>query len=174
MSHSFRYQFNWGLLGNIEEGRPNLGNTTRLEVYRLMQFTFRDILERNYGTAEANRIFYAAGELAGKEFFLHYLNDTANLDDFIHQLAQQLTEMNIGILRVEKADIANGIFVATLSEDLDCSGLPDLDYEICAYDEGFLAGLLNEYTGLHFSVKEIDCWCTGDRTCRFSATLTAG
>jgi hypothetical protein len=41
-----KYAFSWDLLGDIEKGRPNLGNTTRIEVYRLMQFTFRDIIEK--------------------------------------------------------------------------------------------------------------------------------
>jgi predicted hydrocarbon binding protein len=47
--------------------------------------------------------------------------------------------------------------------------LPELDYEICKYDEGFIAGLLESYSGKPFKVKEVDCWCTGERTCRFKA-----
>ncbi len=45
-----RYKFSWDLLGDIALGRPNLGPHTRLEVYRLMQFTFRDVMEQNLGT----------------------------------------------------------------------------------------------------------------------------
>ncbi len=41
-----KYQFSWNLLGDIELGRPNLGNSTRFEVYRLMQFCFRDVMEQ--------------------------------------------------------------------------------------------------------------------------------
>ena len=37
----------WNLLGDLSAGRPGLGPATRLEVYRLMQFTFRDILEQD-------------------------------------------------------------------------------------------------------------------------------
>jgi hypothetical protein len=70
---------------------------------------------------------------------------------------------------VEKADLATGSFVITVSEDLDCSGLPELEYEICKYDEGFIAALMESFSGKHFRVKEVDCWCTGDRTCRFTA-----
>jgi signal transduction histidine kinase len=77
--------------------------------------------------------------------------------------------MLVGVIRIEKADIELGEFVLTVSEDLDCSGLPELDYEICVYDEGFIAGLMESFTGKKFKVKEIDCWCTGDRTCRFTA-----
>jgi predicted hydrocarbon binding protein len=81
--------------------------------------------------------------------------------------------MGIGILRIEKADMDKGSLVLTISEDLDCSGLPDLGYETCTYDEGFIAGLFESFTGRAFKVKEIDCWSTGDRTCRFVAEIIA-
>lgn len=166
-----KYSFRWELIGNLEEGRPNLGNTTRLENYRLMQFTLRDILEQEYGTEAADKIFHLAGVKAGREFFAHYLNNADSFDQFIQRLQQTLKEMSIGILRIEQADLEKGLFTLTVSEDLDCSGLPELDYEICIYDEGFIAALLECYTGNKFKVKEIDCWCTGDRTCRFKAEV---
>lgn len=169
MNPDRKYQFSWDLLGNIALGRPNLGASTRLEVYRLMQFTLRDVLERKYGSAAADEIFFQAGKQAGTEFYKHFLGTVTDYNDFIKQLQQVLKDMGIGILRVEKADLAAGSFVITVSEDLDCSGLPELDYEICKYDEGFIAALMESFTGKRFVVKEVDCWCTGDRTCRFSA-----
>ena len=39
-----KYKCSWELLGNLEEGRPNLGPYARVEIYRLMQFAFRDVL----------------------------------------------------------------------------------------------------------------------------------
>jgi len=59
-----KYGFFWGLLGDLREGRPNLGPTTRLEVYRLMQFTLRDVLERRYGPDAADDLFREAGIVA--------------------------------------------------------------------------------------------------------------
>lgn len=164
-----RYEFSWELLGDIGEGRPNLGNTTRVEVYRLMQFTFRDIIEQNLGSSKTDEIFYAAGKLAGKEFYQHMIKPSQDLHDFVAQLQEVLKDLGIGILRIEKADMEKGELMLTVSEDLDCSGLPEAGYEICTYDEGFISALLESYTGMAFQVKEIDCWCTGDRTCRFSA-----
>jgi uncharacterized protein len=166
-----KYQFSWDLLGDIDLGRPNLGHTTRLEVYRLMQFTFRDIIEKEYGTQAADEIFFKAGKLAGDQFYQHIFGKIIDYYDFIRQLQCVLKEMSIGILRVEKADLDAGDFVLTISEDLDCSGLSELNYEICTYDEGFVTGLMENFTGKKFKVKEIDCWCTGDRTCRFSAQV---
>ncbi len=165
-----KYGFSWSLLGDIQEGRPNLGNQTRLEVYRLMQFCFRDVIERHVGTEKTDQIFYEAGALAGKEFYEHMITPTSDLNEFVRQLQQVLKDLAIGILRIERADMEKGELVLTISEDLDCSGLPELDFETCVYDEGFIASLLESHSGTPFKVREIDCWCTGDRTCRFSAT----
>ena len=169
MDSDRKYKFSWELLGDIKAGRPNLGNTTRLEVYRLMLFTFRDILEQHLGTEKTDQIFYEAGELSGKEFYANILTPTTDLGEFVRELQQVLKDMGIGILRLEQADVEAGEFVLTVSEDLDCSGLPELDHEVCVYDEGFIAALLESFSGVKFKVKEVDCWCTGDRTCRFSA-----
>ena len=164
-----KYRFSWNLLGDLKAGRPSLGPTTRLEVYRLMQYTMRDVLEQECGTEKTDDIFYKAGLLAGKEFYKNIMGTPADLNDFVRKLQQALMEMNVGILRIEKTDPEKGSFVMTVSEDLDCSGLPETGYGICTYDEGFIAGLMESFTGVPFDVREIDCWCTGDRTCRFAA-----
>lgn len=164
-----KYKFNWDLLGDIELRRPNLGNTTRVEVYRLMQFTIRDTLEVKYGVEAADEIFYAAGKLAGESFYKNYLSEVGDVSDFVKQLQSKLKDMGIGVLRVESMSDGAEKLVLTVDEDLDCSGLPETDFEVCVYDEGFIAGILENYTGSPYIVKEVDCWCTGDRTCRFTA-----
>jgi len=164
-----KYQFSWDLLGDIQLGRPNLGPQTRLEVYRLMQFCLRDVLEKQLGTERTDQAFLEAGRLAGVEFYRHFLGAVTEFSDFANGLQTVLKEMGIGILRFEKTDLEHLSFTLTVSEDLDCSGLPELGYEICTYDEGFIAGLLEEFTHQRITVSETDCWCTGDRTCRFNA-----
>jgi predicted hydrocarbon binding protein len=171
MNSARKHQFTWDLLGDIAEGRPHLGPNTRIEVYRLLQFCFRDVIEQELGTDSADRIFYKAGKLAGEHFYKNMLRPVNNINDFVKQLQEVLKDLGIGILRIEEADLEKGVFVLTVSEDLDCSGLPELDYEICIYDEGFITALMESFTGKKFKVKEVDCWCTGDRTCRFSATV---
>jgi len=163
-----KYRFSWNILGDIKAGRPSLGPTTRLEAYRLMQYTFRDILEQDFGAEKTDELFFRAGHLAGKEFYKNVLGTPADFNEFVRRLQKVLAEMYIGILRIEKADSEKGSFVMTVSEDLDCSGLPETGYGICTYDEGFIAGFMESFTGEPFEVREIDCWCTGDRTCRFA------
>jgi predicted hydrocarbon binding protein len=161
--------FAWTMLGNIGEGRPNLGFSTDVSVYRLMQFTLRDVLIQDYGVEAADRLFYRAGQTAGRHFYEELITKKDSFNDFISELQEVLKERRVGILRIEKADMENLAFTLTVAEDLDCSGLPVCDEEICTYDEGFISGLLAAHTGKAFAVKEVDCWCSGDRVCRFEA-----
>jgi predicted hydrocarbon binding protein len=165
--------FDWNMIGDIGVGRPNLGQSTDVTVYRLMQFTLRDVLIKEFDTKTADMVFYKAGEVAGRELCNALMNKENNFNEFIRELQDLLKSLRIGILRVEKADVENMNFTLTVSEDLDCSGLPVCDETICTYDEGFIHGLLSEYTGLNFEVKEVDCWCSGDRVCRFDVKQVA-
>jgi predicted hydrocarbon binding protein len=123
------------------------------------------------GVEKANEIIIKAGRLAGMQFCENIPDRNLHFNEFTSQLQSVLKEQAIGILRVEKADIKNMRFRLTVAEDLDCSGLPPTDEVICQYDEGFIAGIMEAYTGKPFLVKEIDCWASGERLCRFDARL---
>jgi len=161
--------FSWSDLGDIEAGRPNLGATTHVAVYRLMQYTMRDVLIKRYDPETASYILFDSGKSAGKSFCANVLDTSLGLDDFVSDLQDALKKFGVGILRVEKVDLEKNSFILTVEEDLDCSGIPMINETICDYDEGFIAGILEEYTGKPFDVQEVDCWATGDRVCRFEA-----
>jgi predicted hydrocarbon binding protein len=165
--------FDWSMIGNLAEGRPNLGATMDVAVYRLMQFTLRDVIIQEFDVETAERIYFKAGELAGRQLFKNVITQKNDFGAFVKELQDVLSALKIGILRVEKADMAKMEFSLTVAEDLDCSGLPICDENICTYDEGFIAGLLHEFSGKKFTVKEVDCWCSGDRVCRFDVKPAA-
>jgi uncharacterized protein len=161
-------QFEWSMLGDLKAGRPNLGPMTHVAVYRLMQYTLRDVLIREFGVEKADRAFYEAGKQAGIAFYANVLTQKTSLDAFFADLQRSLKDLNIGIFRVESTDSERGSFVVTVDEDLDCSGIPFCSEQICTYDEGFIAGLLLAHSGKNYGVKEVDCWGSGARTCRFN------
>ncbi|MDR1087962.1 MAG: 4-vinyl reductase [Coriobacteriales bacterium] len=164
-------EFSWGNLGDIKEGRGDLGEEMPVLVYRLMQFTMLDVLTREFGVDKADELFRASGFLAGREFAINTLDLDVDLDSFVANLQQALEENKIGILRMEAFDAETGNLTLTVGQDLDCSGLPITNETVCTYDEGFIAGILNAYTGKEYSVREVDCWANGDRTCRFNGVV---
>jgi len=159
----------WQRLGDIAEGRKTLGENMPVLAYRLFQYAIKDVLEADYSPDKAKEIFKKAGHAAGIEFAENNLHLEGDFDYFIVNLTEILKDLKMGYLHIEKSDMETMHFVLTVSEDLDCSGLPVTDDTVCDYDEGFLSGILEKYTGHPFDVKEIDCWASGDRTCRFEA-----
>ena len=164
--------FSWKDLGDIEQGRPNLGLNCTVLGYRLLQYTLRDELIRQFGVEKGREVFQNAGRRAGEEFCKNVLDTSLDYNGFVADLQEKLKSHLIGILKIEKADMDKLEFTLTVDEDLDCSGLSVCDETVCEYDEGFIAGILNAHTGREFIVKEIDCWASGDRVCRFHAKAT--
>ena len=164
-------KFDWKVLGDVQEGRTNLGEQMSVYSYRLFQFAIKNVLNEMISPDKTMEVFRKAGYIGGYAFAEEFLNKDQDFNQFVAQLQQVLKEHMIGILRVEKADLEKMHLVLTVAEDLDCSGLPVTDESVCDYDEGFIAGILAFYTNKEFSVTEIDCWATGGRVCRFDITL---
>lgn len=170
MTTERKYTFSWSTIGDqLAIARPSLGATTRVEVYRLLQYTLRDILEEDYGHQKTDEIFRRAGAVAGREFFNKFCTDVEDISGLVIVIENKFRDLGMGLFRVESINLEDLSFTLNVEEDLDCSGLPDTNEQICVYDEGFIQGILESFTGKKFEVREIDCWCTGARTCRFSA-----
>jgi len=159
--------FSWEQIGDIDVGRPNLGPQAPVAVYRLLQFSLRHAIVAAHGAAAAAKLLAAAGRIAGGEFCRRVLDCTLAPAPFLAELQQRLREWGIGLLRIEQVDFERLELVLTVAEDLDCSGLPVTGETVCEFDEGFIAGIFQAYTGREFTAREVDCWASGERVCRF-------
>lgn len=156
------------------EARENLGDEMPVVIYRAFQYAVYDELAEGYGVETARSIIREAGRKVGLRFFGELdVEEGLPLNEFFAVVQKQLKELKMGILRIELADEELGKFQLAIAEDLDCSGLPMMGETVCFYDEGFLAGIFEAYTGREYDVLEIDCWATGGRVCRFTANPTA-
>lgn len=159
---------NWETyIGDIEIGRKNLGSEMPVAVYRLFEFTMKEVLIEKFGVETAIEIFREAGYSAGLRFTKEMFDLTVDFNTFIANIQRVMKEQKIGILRLESVDFKTDTMVITVGEDLDCSGLPITGETVCNYDEGFLQGVLKAYTNKDYQVREIDCWANGGRVCRF-------
>jgi predicted hydrocarbon binding protein len=159
-------QFEWSMSADIEAGRPHLGPMVHVSVYRLMQFALRDILIRDLGVEKADKILFEAGKKAGQEYCENILTEKTDLNGLFTDLQNTMKELGVGIFRVESADFETGSFMLTVAEDLDCSAM--CSETNCAYEEGFIAGLLLAYPQKDFQVKQVDYWGFRGGACRFA------
>lgn len=154
-------------LGDIVSGRPNLGEMVSIRMYRTLLYSIRHVLNNEFSKEFADNIIYKSGKLSGEKFCRDNLNKNLQLTEFFTELKKILIEQKIGILRIESIDKEKDEILLAIAEDLDCSGIPFVEETVCNFDEGFIAGIMKEYTGKEFSVKEVDCWGVGGRVCRF-------
>lgn len=153
------------------DSRGNLGAELPVMVYRLLEYSIKEELIQQYGKEAQIEIFRKAGKRAGEYFARNFLNLNQPLDSFVSELQSKMQELKIGVLRIEEVDEESGHIVLTVAEDADCSGLPVLGETVCNYDEGFISGILSLYSGKPYRAIEVDCWATGDRVCRFRASI---
>ena len=161
----------WDSLDEIKKGRISLGEEMPVIVYRLMLYSMRDALSKDFGEEKARRFLYESGHIAGMDFSRNTLDLDLSFRDFTSNLQKTMRMYKIGILRMESLNEDSGEIVLSILEDLDCSGLPIRGKTVCDYDEGFIAGILEVYTGKPYNVREVDCWATGSRACRFECSV---
>jgi len=166
-----KFELTWENLGDIEDGRPTFGAELPVPIYRLLQFSLRNVIEDELGEGKGEEFLYKAGQGAGELIHSRFLADITDLKELLNKLAELLYDLKVCILRVEGSEPDKDEFVLTAAEDLDCSGVPEFGWPICQYDEGLVAGILSKFTGKPVVVREVDCWATGDRVCRLAAKV---
>lgn len=163
--------FSWGRMGDIAAGRPTMGTSMNIAVYRLLQQSLVHVLVSRLGTAEADRYFIASGQLAGYEFAMNNLVLEQSSEDFFKQLSCIFLQLKIGKSSVEQYHSKTGEITVSIENNLECSGMDSYCKTVCKFDEGFLSGLLEAYTGEEYTFKEVDCWAYGSAACRFIGTI---
>lgn len=160
-------QMNADALGDLALGRAELGESTSVLAYRLLEVSMRKILSNMYGDGEMMTILHNAGRLSGSMFARELLDFSLPLADFLMDLSEKLSQFKIAQMSVERLDLDTCGAVVTMLDDLDCAGMLSCGQSLCQYDEGFLMGVMKEYTQKNYTVTETDCWGTGASLCRF-------
>ncbi|WP_317366771.1 hypothetical protein [uncultured Tyzzerella sp.] len=58
-------KFLWDSIGDVIDGRKNLGEEMPVFIYRLFQFTIKDEIAKKFGNEATVEVFRNAGKLAG-------------------------------------------------------------------------------------------------------------
>ncbi len=154
-------------LGDIQRGRGDLGDEIPVSVYRLFQQTIRSVLNTRFGEEEMAEIFRAAGVLAGRALVRERLDVSMPFDMFMRQISVKLEKLKSSIFKIKSYDDETGEGIIVVDNDPECSGFGNIGNTLCQYDEGFIAGIMQEYTKNEYTVTEIECWGTGGNSCRF-------
>ena len=160
-------------MGNISQGRPTLGDTMSVAVYRMVVESIKSSIVKECGLEKMAEIIYRAGEHAGKVIYNGFLRNVKDEKELFEKIRDLFLIFKIGIFEVVSKDDESREFIFDISEDLDCSGLPEDGTTKCMFDEGMLSGILKEFYGRSYITREINCWGTGDESCVFKSEMAA-
>ncbi len=136
-------------------------------VHRLFQITLTEVLIDKYGIGEMTAVFRDCGKMAGRAFVQQNIIPGLPFDEFLKELSEKLREAKLGILNIERYDKDTDIGLISVGDYLNCTcGLGGKN--LCSYEEGFISGILYEYTKKNYSVVETECKGSGSNICRFS------
>ncbi len=85
--------------------------------------------------------------------------------DLLKELANFWETHRMGHLVLTRAELPYEIVIENCYE---CGGMPDVGTTLCSLDEGLISAILDEKLGVKSTVKELECWGTGYRHCRFT------
>lgn len=159
-------------IGDIQRGRPTLGDTMSIAVYRMVVDSIKTAVATECGVEKMAEIIYRAGEHAGRVMFSNFLRNLHDEDELFEKIKDLFLIFKIGLFEVVSKDDENRVFVFNIAEDLDCSGLPEDGTTKCMFDEGMLSGILREFYGRSYITRELNCWGLGDESCVFRSERT--
>ncbi|MFW6041184.1 MAG: V4R domain-containing protein [Thermoplasmatota archaeon] len=96
-----------------------------------------------------------AGKNIGKDF------ESTNLKELMEEIQGFWSGNKLGNIDF---DGENHIIVY---DCFDCCDMPDVGETFCSLDEGLIEGIIEERLNLKVSVKEKECFGTGDNRCKF-------
>lgn len=143
----------------------NLSNSTGdsyeflKSLFHLIRYGF-DSLGMNVGPA-LKEIGRDAGENLAENF------ESENLPDLLNEIQSFWKENKLGEMELKEDYLL-------VRDCFDCGGLPDINKTVCSLDEGMIEGIIAEKTGDKVSVKETECFGTGQNYCRFEMEIEKG
>jgi len=144
-------------LGNVSV-RSQLGRNVSADIFRVLRFSAFD---RIFGKG-SNAVTMSVG----REIGLSLGNSLKSglPDDYFFNVASFFRDNNIGVISVSQD---KNIFILNVEECVTCSGMPNQDKFVCAFEGGIISGIFESYYSEAFIAEEIKCWAHGDSICQF-------
>lgn len=114
-----------------------------------------------------NPVLKSTGRQIGTEVAETMKSDS--LEDLINEIGKFWRDHRLGKMRTQVKEKDATLFI---EDCYNCSDMPNVEKPLCSLDEGMLEGILEGRLGVKADAKEIECWGTGAKHCRFKVTIS--
>lgn len=162
------------LIGNPKAGRPILGPTVTVEMFRALRLV--GVMEGLDGTLgkDASALVYNSGKHVGLSLGKAILEKSGqDLNLYVQLVTAKLKELGVGLMSIPEIDLAKGFLKVRVDECITCAGMPNIGKAVCHFEGGLVSGVLEAFLGAgkKVAVKESKCWALGDTTCEFESRI---
>jgi len=127
-------------------------------VYYMMQYKRLDEISQINELSLSGGYLPEAGYLAGVKYARKILDLDTKFDDFIINLQKELQEIKITNLCVEAYDSITGDITITIGHKFESCEIPIRNNNVFIYDENFISGIIETYTGFKYEIHKIGSW----------------
>ncbi len=147
--------------------RPHLGKDIPILVFRAFRVFTGMYLEDVIGEKGAITLIQNAGRELGKEVGKSLKDE--KLDSYLGRVIDFVKDAKIGLLI--PVDVNQERIIVSLDECITCSGMPNIGKRICYFESGFVAGIVEVYTGKKVRAYETKCNAHGEDICEVHVEL---
>lgn len=161
------------LIGNPQNSRQTLGTMVPVALFRLLRLV--GVMEgmKEIAGRGANALIYRGGKNLGKNVAERVISATGyDFDKYVQEIVNICKELGIGLLSIPEMNLDTGYMKLRVDECVTCSGMPNIGQVVCHFEGGFIASIMEMFTGKRANVTEIECWGKGDQACVFEIQLT--
>ncbi len=163
------------LVGNPTSGRPILGPTVTVEMFRALRLVgVMEGLDDTLGK-DASALVYNSGKHVGLSLGKSILEKSGqDLNRYVQMTTERLKELGVGLMSIPEIDLAKGFLKVRVDECITCAGMPNIGKAVCHFEGGLVSGVLEAFLGAgkKVAVKESKCWALGDTTCEFESRIS--
>jgi len=135
-----------------------------LHMFKVMH----DVLLEKYGKKEGASVVFQIGYNLGKKTIETADFSQSRTDNFIDILHLQWAEIGLGLLSIWTKPDGNLLIQNTRSSEALAVGMTGRPS--CHFVRGYLAGIINTFTGVGYRISEAKCICKGDEVCVYEMT----
>jgi len=146
--------------------RPVLGEDIPIFVFRAFRHFTANYVTQMLGRS-ATTVFQNAGRDLGRD--AGALLKRPTLDEYLKEVVTFTTNLRIGNLK--PVEINQKHMILGLEECITCVGMDNIGKRICHFEVGFVAGIVEAFTGTRVRGHESKCNAAGEGICEVTIDL---
>ena len=157
------------IVGDAAKGRPTLGKTVPIEMFRAMRLLgMMQGMDALIGNASS--LVYSSGREVGKPIGAQLAEAArGDLGTFVELMVKKFADLGVGRVRLAAARPEDGYLLVDVDECITCAGIAPIGKRICHFEAGIISAVIEAFTRKANAVVETKCNGTGDGLCQFEA-----